>query len=55
MGLFEDKSIPLYLKSIEMNPKYDDAHYNLAVSYLKTNNLDSAMGEYKKTLEINPE
>ncbi len=55
MGLFEDKSIPLYLKSIEINPKYDDAHYNLAVSYLKSNNLEKAMGEYKKTLAINPE
>ena len=53
MDLF-DKAIPLYKRSIELNPGYDKVHYNLGVAYQETEDIEEAFEEYKKTLEINP-
>lgn len=40
--------------TLEINPKYADAYYNLGIAYAKNNQYDNAIKSLEKTLEINP-
>jgi tetratricopeptide (TPR) repeat protein len=41
------KSIPLYLRAIELNPKLSDAHYRLGQDYVHTGQKDQAQKEFE--------
>jgi tetratricopeptide (TPR) repeat protein len=43
-----------YKRAIELDPKLDEAHHQLALVYLHIGLLDKAQAEIAKTLEINP-
>ena len=53
MGLYEDAE-NIFRKATEINPSYDNAHYNLAVSLHKQGKVDETIKELNKTLEVNP-
>ena len=42
----------LFIKAINLNSKFTDAHYNLANIYNKLNELDKAITSYRKVIEI---
>ena len=43
-----------YIKSMECNPKYESAAYNLAIMYKAMDNIPKAIEFYEKAIEINP-
>jgi len=56
---FEDQKMPEdalkeYLKAIQLNPKYADAHLRLGALYHTLNAFTSAIEEYNKVLQIDP-
>ena len=53
LGKF-DLAIKSYNTSIELNPEYAKAHYNLAGSLYEVNNLDGAIDSYQKSIIIDP-
>lgn len=42
------------IKTIELDPSFDEAHYNLALLYLDEKNYDKAKKHFKKALDIEP-
>lgn len=60
-GVAQDKSgmhseaIESYKKAIMLKPDYQDAYYNLALSYLMSNDVKSAHEEYMLLKEISPQ
>ena len=44
----------IFGKVTEINPSYDNAHYNLAISLHKQGKVDETIKELNKTLEVNP-
>jgi len=50
-----DESIAAFKKTLEINPKYSDAYYNLGVAYAKKDQLDEAIKLLQKALEYNPD
>ena len=48
-------SIKQYQKALALNPKQDNANYNIAVSYTKLGELDKALEFYAKELEVDPD
>src|SRR6476659_899375 len=47
-------AVQSYKRAIELDPKLDEAHHQLALVYLHIGLLDKAQAEVAKTLEINP-
>jgi tetratricopeptide (TPR) repeat protein len=41
-------------KSIKINPKYVEGHYNLALAYWANQDKKKAISEVKKVLELDP-
>ena len=52
---FLEKSIEEFNKALEINPKYANAFYNLAVVYEMLGNYYGAKETYHKVLSINPD
>jgi tetratricopeptide (TPR) repeat protein len=48
------EAVPLYRKSIALNPTYPESHYVLAVASEHLGHEDEAIAEYKATLERDP-
>lgn len=53
VGQYE-ASIDEYQKALALDPKYDNTHYNIAMSYAKLGELDKALEFYAKELEVDP-
>lgn len=49
-----EEAIQAYLKSIENNPQFDKAHYNLGASLFNLKKYDEAIAHFKKVVELNP-
>ncbi len=49
-----EKAIKLFTKAIKIEPKFDKAYYNRALSYKKIGKYDEALPDYNKAIEINP-
>jgi len=49
-----DKAIVSYKKAIEINPKKDEAYYNMGVAYYWLKEFNKTIECYSKALEINP-
>jgi tetratricopeptide (TPR) repeat protein len=49
-----EEAIQAYLKSIENNPQFDKAHYNLGASLFNLKKYDEAIAHFKKVAELNP-
>jgi tetratricopeptide (TPR) repeat protein len=41
-------------KAVQLNPRYADLHYNLALLYSDRRRYEEAVSELKKALRINP-
>ena len=58
-GYFQEqefsKAIIEYKNAIEADPKYSPAHYQLALSYLKTSQPQLAFSELYKTIDLDPD
>ncbi|MBI5894132.1 MAG: caspase family protein [Deltaproteobacteria bacterium] len=50
-----NKAYGFYDTALKLCPASPDIHYNMGLAYLKTNNLDRAASEFKKTIELKPE
>jgi len=50
-----EKAIALFKEAIKIEPRYVDAHYNLAVSYYALKQMEDARKEYEKVLEFRPQ
>ena len=42
----------LFIKVVELNPKYTDGYYNLANIFMKLNEEEKAIENYKKVIEL---
>ncbi len=49
-----DKALDYLKKSLELDPNFALAHYDLAAVYRDQGRLDAAIEEYKKALELSP-
>jgi len=49
-----DRAERALLRALEINPQQQGVHYNLAVLYLKRNQLANAMAEMELELAVNP-
>lgn len=49
------QAIGEFRKAINSFDKYDEAHFNLALAYLRTGKRESACESFKKVVEISPE
>lgn len=49
------QAIASFQKAIEIEPKYTDAHYNLAVTYYNLGQLEEARKEYEVVLGLRPQ
>lgn len=47
-----DEAISCYKKAIDLDPEYADAHLNLALSYLLTNEMQAGWEEYEWRLKL---
>ena len=47
----DENAIFFYKKSLNMNPEFDKAHYNLGNIYLKQKKYNSAINEYKYAIK----
>ena len=50
-----EEAIEQYLKSIELNPEFDQSHYNLGVALFNLKRYDEAIEHFKKVVNIDPE
>lgn len=50
-----EKAIKSYKKSIEINPKHDNAYYNIGSCYEDLEEYEKAIESYQKAIELNPE
>jgi len=50
-----EEAIDQYLKSIELNPEFDQSHYNLGVALFNLKRYDEAIEHFKKVINIDPE
>ena len=41
-----------YLKALEYNPEYPDAHFRLALAYIQMGMKEAAIEELRKTLHL---
>jgi tetratricopeptide (TPR) repeat protein len=48
------QAIQSYLRAIQLNPNFDEAHHQLGFVYLHIGMLDKGQQEIEKALEINP-
>jgi tetratricopeptide (TPR) repeat protein len=48
------KAIESFQNSLQVNPHYLEAYYQLAIIHLKSKNKDSAKLSLEKALQINP-
>jgi len=48
-----NEALTWYLHSIQVDPQYEKAHYNLALLYEKTKDLDRAEESYRKAIALN--
>ncbi len=53
LGAYED-ALNLYRRSIEMNPNYPNARFNVAATLVELGRLDEAKTEVKAALALNP-
>lgn len=54
----EDKpeaAVRYFEKTIEIQPEYVEAHYNLGLSKERAGRVDEAIGHFRRALEINPQ
>ncbi len=42
------------IATVEINPQYSDAYYNMGVAYAKKDQLDESIKSLQKALELNP-
>ena len=49
-----DEAIKQFSHLISLNPRYEDAYFNLASSYLGKGDSDKGLASYLKLIEINP-
>lgn len=49
-----EAAIKEYLRSIENNPEFDKAHFNLGASLFNLKKYDEAINHFKKVTELNP-
>ena len=49
-----DEAIVEFKKSLELNQKHYDAHFNLGVVYYAKNMSDESIAELKRAIEVNP-
>ena len=49
-----DKAMQFYEKAIGINPKDQNAYYNMGNAYYDKGNLDRAIQSYEKVVELNP-
>ena len=49
-----EEAIDQYLRSIELNPEFDQAHYNLGVTFFNLKRYDQAIAHFKKVVNIDP-
>ena len=47
-------ALPLFLRAVELDPKYPQAWNNLGLSYVQLGQLDDAVSSFRKQIEINP-
>ena len=47
-------ALPLFLRAVELDPKYPQAWNNLGLAYMQLGQLDDAVSSFKKQIEINP-
>jgi len=50
-----EKAIQLFRQSLEIDPNFVLAHYDLAVAYRGLGEVEKAIAEYEKALKINPD
>ncbi len=49
-----EEGLEQYAKALELNPKYDRAHFNVGKAYQKMGNNEKAIEYYKSAVELNP-
>lgn len=49
------KAYGFYDTALKLCPDSPDVHYNIGLVYVKTNNLDKAVSEFKRVIELKPE
>ena len=49
-----EEAIVQFRQAIELNPDYDDAHFNLAVALQMKDEWEEAVHHYRETIRINP-
>jgi tetratricopeptide (TPR) repeat protein len=49
-----EKSIEYFLRSLELNPDYTEAHSDIGTAYFQKDQFDSAEFHFKRVLELNP-
>jgi Trypsin-like peptidase domain/Tetratricopeptide repeat len=54
MGMY-DKAVVEFRKALQLKPDYDEARYNLAITYVFSDDRDSALKEYRKLRKTDPE
>ena len=54
-SLMQEYSKAMYAlkKAISIEPKFPNAHRHLGMTYFKLNNIDAALSEYEKAIELN--
>jgi tetratricopeptide (TPR) repeat protein len=50
-----NKAYGFYDTALKLCPDSPDVHYNIGLVYLKTNNLDKAVSEFKRVIELKPD
>jgi tetratricopeptide (TPR) repeat protein len=50
-----DEALPNYLKALQINPIFVDAHYNLGVLFDKRGETNKAIQHYRKAVELEPD
>ena len=50
-----DLAVQAYKRAIELNPKLDEAHHQLALVYMHVGMLDKAWAQLEQALAINPQ
>jgi type IV pilus assembly protein PilF len=50
-----DLAIDEYKRALELNAEYVNAHYNLGLVYLKTNNNRAAQSAFREVIRLAPD
>ncbi len=50
-----ERAVGLFMKSLELDPEYSKAYYNLGVVLCVLERYDEAAGAFKRTLELDPD